>query len=92
MERTTSTCRCVSQSRSDGGAFLHWGLVLDQTGDIKSLKQMNMYSGAIVSGSLVVTGSTDIDGVLSLPGIANVSASIVAAENVSTFPFTGSSV
>jgi hypothetical protein len=72
-----------------GGAFNHWGLVLDQTGDIKSLKEMNMYSGAKVSGSLIVTGSTDINGVLSLPGIANVSASI-AAGGVAAFPFTGS--
>ena len=48
-----------------GGAFNHWGLVLDQTGDIKSLKEMNMYSGAKITGSLDVTGSLVVDGAIS---------------------------
>ena len=54
-----------------GGAFNHWGLVLDQTGDIKSLKEMNMYSGAKVSGSLVVTGSATLTGSLNVNGTVN---------------------
>ncbi len=57
-----------------GGAFNHWGLILDQTGDIKSLKEMNMYSGAKVSGSLVVTGSATVIGDIAAENIVATTA------------------
>ncbi len=59
-----------------GGAFNHWALVMDQTGDIKSLKEMNMYSGAKVSGSLVVTGSQEVTGSLKVTGDITGSANL----------------
>jgi len=68
-----------------GGAFNHWGLVLDQTGDIKSLKEMNMYSGAKVSGSLVVTGSQEITGSLKVTGDITGSANLSIGAVDSTY-------
>jgi hypothetical protein len=44
-----------------------------------------------ISGSLTVTGSTDINGTLSIPGFSDVSASL-ASSGGSGFPFTGSAI
>jgi hypothetical protein len=52
-------------------------------------KEIKAVSGAQITGSLNVSGSTDINGVLSLPGITNVSASIASAGGGSAFPFVG---
>ena len=43
-----------------------------------------------LSGSLVVTGSTNISGTLGIPGFPDVSASLAAADD--GFPFTGSAI
>ncbi len=55
---------------------------------------LNMQNGSAITasnGTLPISGNVDIDGVLSLPGIANVSASIAAGGGGgSAFPFTGS--
>ena len=42
---------------ADGGEFLHWGLVMDQSGDLKLLKEVAMRSGANITGSLDVSGA-----------------------------------
>ena len=41
----------------DGGEFLHWGLVMDQSGDLKLLKEVAMRSGANITGSLDISGA-----------------------------------
>jgi len=42
---------------ADGGEFLHWGLIMDQSGDLKLLKEVAMRSGANITGSLDVSGA-----------------------------------
>ncbi len=42
---------------ADGGEFLHWGLIMDQSGDLKLLKEVAMRSGANITGSLDISGA-----------------------------------
>ena len=42
---------------ADGGEFLHWSIILDQSGDIKLLKEVAMRSGANITGSLDISAN-----------------------------------
>ena len=46
---------------SNAGEWVNFSLILDQTGDIKAIKNMNMRQGAKVTGSLDVSGSINGD-------------------------------
>jgi len=68
-----------------GGQFLHWAFVLDQTGDIKALKEVVMQSGAQVTGSLDASGSLDLVGTADVTGLVAGAGGIQVGE-ASTAP------